>query len=495
MRVLKTLFIAIFSLTLIISPAYGASQGKGTDKHKAKSQSENTGSKNNGKIDGGRSNSRSESAGSYQNTIKSRKINARSEGRAAEQGKRKNQIERTKAQADTRTNRLGKENNGQSIGHSETRRNNSSIGGRGRSADRRQVKESPVNDLLKALDKARSSFNSHDKSKQGNLEKPDTTGPYGYDKNSDRGKKERGRPIPGEQQKQPLLDLAGIATSDFEIQDYMLTYLKDRLTYYSSLAQISDYMTRWVAYYESLVDSYLEKYSEYRIRVNMEDKIDYTMKFSPPEGFEGTKLIVTTTLTSVNDYQYSTWHHVNDPGSNTGHWETNVIEYKAGEMVLKQTQEIMLGEDSILSFSYDPPSDLAGDNGFNANLSVTVTEPVSGQSYTMNPDKQIYLYRVPYGKVTNAKTALPIAGAKITIHFEDESIVPLDKAPNPTATNPQITDATGRYGVKFQTSRKYYITAEAPGYKPYKSEIFTEKWHVLREDIKLTPIDQVASGR
>jgi len=140
---------------------------------------------------------------------------------------------------------------------------------------------------------------------------------------------------------------------------------------------------------------------------------------------------------------------------------------------------------------------LVADGGFYADLSVTVTEPESGQSYTMNytdTNKALYLFRCPYGKVTDTKSGQAIVNAKITVHFEDGSIVPLDKASNPTATNPQYTDATGRYGVKLMTNRKYYMTAKAKGYKPYKSEIFTEKWHVLREDIKLVPIEeQVAS--
>jgi hypothetical protein len=166
----------------------------------------------------------------------------------------------------------------------------------------------------------------------------------------------------------------------------------------------------------------------------------------------------------------------------------------AGQVVMEQTQEVVLGPDNTLSFTYDPPPELAGTSGLSANLSVTVTEPVSGQSYKISYDRQLYLYRSPYGKISNTKTGEPIVGVKITIHFENGSKVALDKASNPTASNPQITDATGRYGFKLETNRKYYITAAAPGYKEYKSEVFTEKWHVLREDINLIPIEKVASG-
>ncbi len=71
----------------------------------------------------------------------------------------------------------------------------------------------------------------------------------------------------------------------------------------------------------------------------------------------------------------------------------------------------------------------------------------------------------------------------------------MDKASNPTATNPQRTDATGRYGVKLQVGRKYYMTCTAKGYKTYKSKIFTEKWHALREDVTLTPAEELVSAR
>ena len=99
--------------------------------------------------------------------------------------------------------------------------------------------------------------------------------------------------------------------------------------------------------------------------------------------------------------------------------------------------------------------------------------------------------RCPYGKVYNSKTGRPIVGVKVTVHNEDGSIVALDKASNPTTSNPQITDATGRYGVKLRTGGKYYITATAEGYEDYQSPVFTEKWHVLREDIALTPKEEM----
>ena len=54
-------------------------------------------------------------------------------------------------------------------------------------------------------------------------------------------------------------------------------------------------------------------------------------------------------------------------------------------------------------------------------------------------------------------------------------------------SNPQMTDATGRFGFILQTNRKYYMTAQAEGYEDYTSPVFTEQWHVLREDIEMEP--------
>ena len=89
---------------------------------------------------------------------------------------------------------------------------------------------------------------------------------------------------------------------------------------------------------------------------------------------------------------------------------------------------------------------------------------------------------------------LTVIGAKITVFTENGSIVALDKASNPTASNPQMTDATGRFGFNLHTDRKYYMVASAPGYEDYQSDVFTEQWHVIREDIKMVPEqEQMAS--
>jgi len=73
------------------------------------------------------------------------------------------------------------------------------------------------------------------------------------------------------------------------------------------------------------------------------------------------------------------------------------------------------------------------------------------------------------------------------VHNVDGSIVALDKASNPNVANPQMTDATGRYNCKLAIGKKYYLTVKAPGYEEYRSSVFSERWHIVREDVGLTP--------
>jgi len=102
----------------------------------------------------------------------------------------------------------------------------------------------------------------------------------------------------------------------------------------------------------------------------------------------------------------------------------------------------------------------------------------------------VYLGDVLWGIVEDSVTGQAVIGAKITVYTEDGSIVALDKASNPTANNPQMTDATGRFGFNLQANRKYYMVASAPGYEDYQSDVFTEQFHVIREDIKMAPIEE-----
>ena len=161
---------------------------------------------------------------------------------------------------------------------------------------------------------------------------------------------------------------------------------------------------------------------------------------------------------------------------------------QSGQAIVEQTQEVTIGEDGTYTFSYDPPANLTDWSGHEFQLVVTVTEPVSGASYTITYDRLFYLYRCPYGIVYDKTTGRAIAGATVTVHNADGSIVLLDKASNPNVSNPQTTDATGRYNAKLAIGQKYYLTVKAPGYEEYRSSLFSERWHIVREDVGLTPV-------
>ncbi|NQT70359.1 MAG: hypothetical protein HQ552_12340 [Desulfobacteraceae bacterium] len=235
------------------------------------------------------------------------------------------------------------------------------------------------------------------------LEKPKMRDPYGHDKESGREKSARGRAVRKVEPEESVLDLASIVGIEFNTKDYHLDSLNSIYAeYQSELEQLdpdsasSALYARGLTIYESTINNYASS-NIVRVRVNQADKIDYSMTLTPPDGFEGTKLLITTTLTNINDYDtsYNTYNYVYD--SETGTWQREPVttkrNYEANQVIMEQTQEVVIGDDNNFSFSYDPPFDLAGYSGLDANLSVTVTEPESGQSYTATYDKTLYLYR------------------------------------------------------------------------------------------------------
>jgi hypothetical protein len=354
-------------------------------------------------------------------------------------------------------------------------------------------------DFFAALGRARWSYNPHDERGQGNMGKPAMRDPYGHDKDSGREKSERGRPIKESDTTQASLE--GSVNIDFaslgEYQsDALMQSFQNLADYYAAnwdSLSLSNYYT-YEEWHNILYKHFFPDSDATGLLVNHRDSIDYNLSVGD---YSSDSLTVTTTLTSVQDYDSLLYTY----DSETGTWIKEPISYSSGDVIFEQTQEVTLdSENNLLDYSQDLPGDIMGteqNSAFYVELNVTVTDTNTGATYTQTYDNALYLYRCPYGKVTNKMTGMPVAGAKITVHFEDGSLVTLDRASNPTASNPQYTDATGRYGAKLRTNKKYYITAEAEGYKPYKSEVFTEKWHVLREDVALEPVEEakVVLGR
>jgi hypothetical protein len=427
--------------------------------------------------------------------------------KAAVNNSRKQANEIRVKQANVRANRPTKEGRLKGDGHSGVKGEKlNKLSGKSRGRERGHVKvkdnRGMGKDFFAALGKARWSFNPHDERGQGNMGKPRMRDPYGHDKDSGREKSERGRPIkegkPASEDPTQL-SLDGLINIDFsslgEYQsDSILRTFQNLAEYYEAnwdSFYISNYYT-YEQWHDILYKHFFPDSNATGLLVNHRDSIDYNLYL---DNWSGGSLIVSTTLISAQDYDSL----LNNYDYDTGTWSRDPISYNAGDVIFEQSQEVTFdSENSLLDYSQDLPGDIMGteqNSAFYVELSVTVTDPGTGATYTQTYDNALYLYRCPYGKVTDKKTGLPIAGAKITVHFEDGSIVPLDRASNPTASNPQYTDATGRYGAKLRTNKKYYITAEAEGYEPYRSETFTEKWHVLREDVALTPVtDKLIMG-
>ena len=359
-----------------------------------------------------------------------------------------------------------------------------------------------VEELLKSLNKldkgrfdekvhgkenAKWDQNPKDTRGQGNMGKVDMRSPYGFDKESGREGSERGRPI---RETEPVLDLSTLVTIDFMSTDYYLQALLKGLTYFQTMASrypnntIYSYLA---SYYEQFIARYTSL-SYHMVAVNSWGMlVDYTFNLGDvPESFEGKTLAVTTTLTSINQYD-SYILNIYSPTL-----ESTPLHYDAGQVLVSQTQEVTLTDGGTFTYTYDPPESLVGWTGGYFELAVTVTEPTSGATYTLTYDKDIYLYRCPYGIIYDKKTGKAVVGATVTVHNEDGSIAALDKASNPNVSNPQTTDVTGRYNCKLAIGKKYYLTVKAPGYEEYKSQLFSERWHIVREDVGMTQLPLIA---
>jgi len=343
----------------------------------------------------------------------------------------------------------------------------------------------------------------------------DMQDPFGHDKDSDRKELygNNGRPIRISEvdpiiddvilQEPSLLNLEEALSFDWQTINEDALYYQEWADYYDSLASsdsISPELASMYSYWADMLQGYVSYYETLpyqEVFLRGDATIDYSLNLDMPEGDTETALLVTTSLVVSEDFTTQT--RVWNP--ETGQYDYTTVYYVAGQVIDVVEEETVLTADSTsYDFSYDPPGDILEGNEWNYDggffdVVINVEDTSTESSYTQTFDQSLYLYRDPYGKVEDAVTAQSVVGAKITVFTEDGSIVALDKASNPTASNPQVTDATGRFGFNLRADRKYYMVASAPGYEDYQSPVFTEQFHVIREDIKLTPKqEQVASN-
>lgn len=495
MRTLKTIFIGVIVSVFLAGQACSAPKG---NNRKANNSISNNKQPNVIKMVNPRSNK-----GQVQRTNKS------------SQNRGKSSLHKRKARRSSETSRKREERN-RSLDHNSAL-NNAAL-------DRVRSRNSRAEELISSLERARWSQNPHDKRGQGNKGKPNMKDPFGHDKDSDREKWERGRPdlkkskkgdssdeatqstedVPAEEELPVLteeelaivgefasLDLQRDASFEFQIEDSLVIIYQKIIDYYSSLIESGVLLQEQVSYYQDRISSYTRaitlQQSKNYITVGLvgDNTIGYSLDLTTEEHFGDSTFLIETTLVLQMDfisYEY-TWD------SRTGTWNIEGTQYYAGDEIVIQTEEVTItGEDATYEFSYDPDVDLIdGYTGGYFDMITTITDTQTETKVTQTSDKSLYIYRDPYGNVQDSVTGQAIIGAKITIHNSDGSIVTLDKASNPNAYNPQVTDATGRFAFNLRTDRKYYMVVSAPGYEQYRSTVFTEKWHVIREDIKLTP--------
>jgi hypothetical protein len=369
----------------------------------------------------------------------------------------------------------------------------------------REAAKQHVEGLLKNLNKfehARWNYNPKDTRGQGNMGKVNMRSPYGFDKDSGREGSERGRPI----REPEILDLAALLTLSAHIDDpWYLTLLQqvaiwqanleayDPARSYFPLSTIQWYLNYWQNRVATYVPPPYDKVwvGDTPLPKTIDVSLDVNGLLAT---FEGTNLLLTLTLTSINDYTenftFVDWSTRTTTEPNYYGWLVRTItyHYDAGQVAAEYTQEVTLTGDGTYTFSYTPPEEMSvgPSQGGYFELGVTVTEPISGATYTWTYDRQIRILRCPYGIVYDKVTGKAIVGATVTIHNADGSIVALDKGANPNVSNPQTTDATGRYNAKLAVGKKYYLTVKATGYEEYKSPVFSERWHIVREDVGLT---------
>lgn len=480
MKVLTMVFVVLSVAILCVDSSYAARGGNGKGKSKDKSVSQQ-------------------------------------KDKSTGQEKRAYASEKSRNDASQRKNKPGGENPGNSGVKDEklTKINNERDPERlrGKSGEAKDKK----GDLFAALDKARWAHNPHDTRGQGNMGKPDMLDPFGHDKDSDRKEiyGNNGRPIrTKDKDRQEAIEVPILEDTELPAEGTELPVAEELPVLDASIDFSSIDSMEWlVNWYESVVRSYYtndsiaERYTYEQwdsmwynhffpsgdrtstgIRLNnigdTSERYHYDINLN---NFEGDSVVVTTTMKLSEGYTGYTWYR-----DENGSYKYEITEHQAGEVVYEQSAD--MGIDSAtgaVAVGIAATDDLIdySSNEIYVDMEVTVTDPTTGATYTQTYDKSLYLYRCPYGKVTSSKTSEPIVGAKVTAYFEDGAIVSLDKATNSNATNPQVTDATGRYGFKLETNRKYYMVVSADGYEDYKSPVFTEKWHVLREDISLTQVD------
>jgi len=492
-KAFKVLLIGAIISVFLAGQVYGAPKGNNSNDNNGKTNKSNVNNDNTQPNFIKSINKRS-------NTVQVKKVNntsaVRNRGKSAlhkRQGRRSSEAKRKR------------EERNRSSQHKFTLNNDNKGRDKENKNSENAARAARAEEFLLSLERARWSNNSNDTRGQGNMGQVDMKDPFGHDKDSGREKWEHGRP---EKEKDKLKNLKGEETAaldlqqdisfEFQNEDSVIALNERLIVYYTSLLESDSLTQEQVDYYEGklywLNRAIKIQESKDYITVGLagENTIGYTLDLTMEEDVRDGTFLIETSLVLLGDFV----SYVYNWDDATGTWLIEGTQYYAGDTFVIQSEEVTItGEDGVYEFSYDPDVGLIdGYTGGYFDLVTTITDTETKSTITQTADKSLYVYRDPYGKVEDIVTGQAVIGAKITVYTEDGSIVVLDKAANPKAYNPQTTDATGRFAFNLRTNRKYYMVVNAPGYEEYQSMVFTEKWHVIREDIRLSPInEQMAS--
>ena len=499
MKILNSLFLAIVLVVFIAGQAFCAPKGNNGKENKGKAN-DNAGNNQQGQ--------QQQNQGQGQNKQNKSQVQGQNEQNKSQQNKKNASSNVVQARVkNSQKNVISQKNQTQTrVDHAKNKKSNNTDQGnlknqassnnrRGNHIERIKETSARTKNVIDSLTKSRWAHNPNDDRGQGNMGKPEMISPFGFDKDSGRQKWERSRIMHNktDEPQVPLLDLSQTVNIDWAESADVTNYL-NLIDMYTSFLERDDLSSSLILYYNMRIDSYqslVEYYSGLsyaRIDLKTDQTVNYSLNLILPEGMDSRNLLVSTQLVATEDINEYT--DVYDPVTGilteelTGHMDQ-------GEVLFTQEEEVLFMSDASgeYNFSLDPPEELLTDvESGNFDLLVTVTDIDTNTTYTQTYDKSIYVYRDPYGKVTDSITGEVLVGAKVTVYDEAGAIVSLDKASNPSASNPQMTDATGRYAFNLATDRKYYLVSRAEGYEDYKSPLFTEQWHVIREDIKMVPI-------
>jgi len=457
-RVFKVIFIGVIISVFLVGQAYSAPKG------------------NNGKSN----NSNSNNNNSQANVIKT--INPRSNTgqvnrvNKSSKNKGKSALHKRKARRSSEANRKREERN-RTLQHIDSDRESKT-----------HDNASRAEEFLMSLEQARQNH--------------DSPGSHGHSDASQVQKNKINRTTfkKGDPQKEMLanFDLRKVTNLNFRIDDSLVGTYQKNIDYYRFLIESGALTREQASYYQDRIHAYARIINRQRLKEYVtvglvgDNTIGYRLELTTDKNVKQKRLLIETTLILQVDfvsYEY-TWHE------RTSTWYIEGTQYYAGDEIIIQSDNVTLsGDDRVYEFNYDPEVNLiSGTTGGYFDMVTTITDEETQAKVTRTADKSLYIYRDPYGKIEDSVTGQSIIGAEIIVYNADDSIVILDKAANPNAYNPQVTDATGRFAFNLRTNRKYYMVVTAPGYEDYESGVFTEKWHVIREDITLSPVkEQIAS--